>query len=188
MSKEQYLGLIAKEHIPIYIELLKQYGKGTVLELGCGPKDPSKNISTWVDSLIEMDVGKTACEFFSGITLPKNTFFIKGDIRDQPLPDSSIDLTLMIGSYGDCIPYYEYTNPKYKDIKYEEVHNLTNQSKNKLITETNRTLKPKGILIVSNSTMNQKPEETLPKFEKYFDTLDTYIGEERYLILARSNK
>lgn len=188
MLTEKY-GHIEEEHIPIFESLLKKYGYGIVLDLGCGDINP-KGKSKLVNILIEFDIRNSAKKYFSfSPNSLKNTSFIQGDVRKQPFANLSIDLILMLGIYGDCVPYAEGAEyvKKFPDISQSltEFKKQFKVSQEKLLAETVRVLKKEGNIIVSNSIIRQPIEETIKKFSDYYDITEVYSTDERYLLLGR---
>ncbi|MBN2459015.1 methyltransferase domain-containing protein [Candidatus Woesearchaeota archaeon] len=179
-------GLVEESHVVIFEDLLRRHGKGLVLDLGCGARNPSGNKSELVDFLIEMDLSNEAHDFFSKLSLPSNSIFVKADVRKQPFPDSSIDLALMLGLYGCCVPVKEYV--RFKVLPKEKWLGYVSDCQDAILKETQRTLSPSGLLISSNSAWGQPIEKTIPQFEKYFTITGIHPGNERYLIVGRPTK
>lgn len=172
-------------HVEIFEELLKKYGKGIVLDLGCGPEFSAKYTSKLVGTLIQMDCSEGAREnYFANRELPKNSYFVTGDVRQMPLKNETADIALMLGIFGTCIGNITSQNYLYASLCRNQ---FLFENQEHFLRETSRVLKLEGIVIVSNSIERQPIEETKEQFQEYFKILNIHEGQKRYLMECRKN-
>jgi len=191
LREESRFGLVEGKHVDRFLELLTQYGKGTVLDLGCGPLETAILKSYYVGEIVSIDAYNWLKDYGSNMALPDNTSFALADIRQLPFKGKSADLAIATGVYAIPIPSDEMSsilqgesNQNYPD-KRASLSIEIDRSRGFLLSEIARVLKPEGLLIVSNSLKHQPVMETREKFEKYFTIENIDEGCSRYLMECR---
>ena len=193
-SPEKY-GLIDETHLELYEQLLREYGQGTVLELGCAHPDILEAKKDLVGTLIGVDNLKDWDEAgivpFMGHSLPQNISFVPADATQLPFTSNSVDLALLIGIYSNVSAYNGNSKRVTHGISDPEESgkawiSFLDDEKDKLVQETARVVRPNGKMILTGSleTQSAPPDKASEHFERQGFNTESYIGEERYLLVG----
>jgi ubiquinone/menaquinone biosynthesis C-methylase UbiE len=177
MIDDKY-GLIDEKHVKIFENLLLKYGKGIVLDLGSGPRNPQGNKSQLVKKLICVDGSKQVEKEIKKEKLPNNCSFVFGDVCDLPFEDNYADLVLMIGIYSAIPPKELFIQSRKKYLSFQDYVKNTQKL---MLQEAQRVVKPTGHLLASLN--NKSIIKQLGEFKGYFNMSNVYKGE-RFLIEA----
>lgn len=204
-------GMIEMAHITVLESYLKNTTKGMVVELGCGNTQLSIK-SFWSKRYIaiEKDVSqypKSEC---------KNVTIINGDAKALPFQNETINLCIALGLFGNLdicsgsqsdividsktrtvtdltagwntlspIEYQEQIKMEWKQIEIEWKQTWPERSK-KVVDEVHRVLKHGGIFLISNHIKRQ-PIEIFKKILSCLQTVDLFVGSERYFLIVKKS-
>jgi len=171
-------------HNPILERLLTENRNGVIVDLGCN-KVPEhlQNKAQLVDRLIGVDNDDEITAAISQMDRPKNFYFVKGDARELPLPDKSVDLLLMLGIYSQVADRNFYIDPKFRAPGFD-IPAYMRENKRRLLSEAARVVKPTGAVLVSNSLRKSQIEVTKNEFSEYLNVQEVNVGGSRYIMVC----